>query len=135
MVVKRRHTLLRPLNERDFGLLTGALKSELRKRYRTEEYNLIRRSWATPTPGGESLREVHARVAAYFRQVILPGLAIGRDSIVVGHTNSLRALVIEVEQIPPTRVDSVEGPTHEIWIYRYDQQVRRFDGDTTIIVP
>jgi len=122
------------LNERDFGRLTGELKSDLRKRFSAVEFNRIRRSWATPTPGGESLQQIHARVGAYFRRVIIPELIAGCDIVVVGHTNSLRALVVELENVPPTRAASVEWPAREILTYNYDGQAFRLAERIAIVV-
>lgn len=108
------------LNERDFGDLTGQLKSTLEQRYGAKAFWRIRRSWDIPTPGGESLRQIHARVAPYFRTEILPNLRVGHNTIVVGHSNSLRALVVEIERISPKLVERVEFPTGEVRVYRYD---------------
>jgi 2,3-bisphosphoglycerate-dependent phosphoglycerate mutase len=60
------------LNERDYGQLAGLNKDEARQRWGDEKVRVWRRSYATAPPGGESLRDVVARVAPYYLRSILP---------------------------------------------------------------
>jgi broad specificity phosphatase PhoE len=73
------------LMEIDYGAYQDVLKAErklkLKRKHRTE-----------PMPGGESLRDVHDRVAAVLAEVVAD-LRAGRGVAVVAHFWSLRMLV------------------------------------------
>ena len=67
------------LNERDYGDLTGKNKWEVKAEIGEEAFNGIRRGWDYPVPGGETLKDVYARVVPYFEQEILPKLQAGEN--------------------------------------------------------
>ena len=60
------------LNERDYGELTGLNKDEARENFGIEQVQVWRRSYDTPPPGGESLKDTYNRVIPYFESEILP---------------------------------------------------------------
>ena len=49
------------LNERDYGDLNGLNKDDARKKWGEEQVHIWRRSYDTPPPGGESLKDTVAR--------------------------------------------------------------------------
>lgn len=112
------------LNERDYGDLTGKNKWKIRDEFGEEQFLNWRRSWDYPVPGGETLKDVHARVLPYFQQAIVPELRAGRNVIVVAHGNSLRALVKHLESISDEVIPSVELGTAEVWMYDVDGEGR-----------
>jgi len=108
------------LNERDYGDLTGKNKWEVRDQYGEEQFLKWRRSWDYDVPGGESLKDVYARVVPYFEATILPRLKRGENVLVVAHGNSLRALVKHLESLSEDEVVSLEIGTAEVYLYDVD---------------
>lgn len=108
------------LNERDYGDLTGKNKWQVRDEYGEEQWLKWRRSWDYPVPGGETLKDVHARVVPYFQKAIVPELRAGRNVIVVAHGNSLRALLKHLEHISDEVIPTVELGTAEVYLYEVD---------------
>ena len=58
------------LNERDYGELTGLNKDEARENFGVDQVQIWRRSYDTPPPGGESLKDTYNRVIPYFESEI-----------------------------------------------------------------
>jgi 2,3-bisphosphoglycerate-dependent phosphoglycerate mutase len=108
------------LNERDYGDLTAKNKWDVQKEYGDEQFQKWRRSWDYPVPGGETLKDVHARVAPYYDQHILPDLKAGKNVIVAAHGNSLRALVKHLENVPDDQIPLLEIGTGEVYVYDVD---------------
>ena len=108
------------LNERDYGDLTAKNKWDIQKQYGDEQFLKWRRSWDYPVPGGETLKDVYARVAPYYDAHILPDLKAGKNVIVAAHGNSLRALVKHLENIPDDEIASLEIGTGEVYLYEVD---------------
>jgi 2,3-bisphosphoglycerate-dependent phosphoglycerate mutase len=113
------------LNERDYGELTGKNKWSVRDEYGEEKFNLWRRSWDYPVPGGETLKDVHLRVVPYYKQKILADLKAGKNVIVSAHGNSLRALVKHLENIADDIIPSLEIGTGEVYVYEIDEKTGR----------
>lgn len=105
------------LNERSYGDLTGLNKWEAKERMGEAEFNKIRRAWDHPVPGGETLKDVHARSVPYFEEHILKDLKEGKNVIVSAHGNSLRSLVKHLEQVADDKVHEVEIGTGEVLVY------------------
>jgi 2,3-bisphosphoglycerate-dependent phosphoglycerate mutase len=108
------------VNERDYGDLTAKNKWDVQKEYGDEQFLKWRRSWDYPVPNGETLKDVHDRVAPYYDSVILPQLKAGKNVIVAAHGNSLRALVKHLENIPENEIPSLEIGTGEVYLYTVD---------------
>ena len=60
------------LNERDYGDLVGLNKTETADKFGKEQVQIWRRSYETPPPNGESLKDVVNRVSPYFTKIIKP---------------------------------------------------------------
>lgn len=105
------------LNERDYGILTGRNKWEIKKKYGEEKFQHIRRGWNYSIPQGETLRDVYNRVVPYYKLEILPKLKTGKNIIIVAHGNSLRALVKYLENISDKDVENLEIATGEAYVY------------------
>lgn len=108
------------LNERDYGILTGKNKLEIKKKYGKEKFLQIRRGWNVPIPRGETLKDVYNRVVPYYQNEILPKLKLGKNVLIVAHGNSLRALVKFLENISDVDISNLELATGEIYIYSID---------------
>jgi 2,3-bisphosphoglycerate-dependent phosphoglycerate mutase len=112
------------LNERDYGDLTGMNKAEIAERYGAERTLAWRRSWVSEPPNGESLRDTAARVLPYYLREILPSVLDARSVLVVAHGNSLRALMMVLEGVPPSAAETVEIGTGAIRSYMFESNSR-----------
>ena len=99
------------LNERDYGDLSGLNKDEAREKWGDEQVHIWRRSFDTPPPGGESLKSTAERVLPYFKKEILPQLLEGKNILIAAHGNSLRSLVMELDQLTKEQVVKLEIAT------------------------
>ena len=105
------------LNERDYGDLSGLNKDDARKKWGEEQVHQWRRSYDVPPPGGESLKDTAARVLPYYDAVIEPEAKAGKTILVAAHGNSLRALVMKLENLSPEQILAREIGTGEPIIY------------------
>ncbi len=92
------------LNERHYGELQGLNKAETAKKFGAEQVHIWRRSYDIAPPGGESLKDTAARTLPYFEDTIMPHVAAGRDVLVVAHGNSLRSIVMHLDQLTTEEV-------------------------------
>lgn len=106
------------LNERDYGDLNGMNKDDARKKWGEEQVHIWRRSYDTPPPGGESLKDTVARTLPYYVQNILPGVLRGERTLVAAHGNSLRALIMVLEKHTPESILKRELATGVPIIYK-----------------
>ncbi|CTQ54617.1 2,3-bisphosphoglycerate-dependent phosphoglycerate mutase [Roseibium album] len=109
------------LNERDYGDLTGMNKDEARQQFGEEQVHIWRRSFDVPPPGGESLKMTAERVLPYYQTDILPKVLSGKRTIVAAHGNSLRSLIMELENLSPEEILKRELGTGTPIIYRLDE--------------
>ena len=109
------------LNERDYGDLVGLNKDDARKKWGEEQVHIWRRSYDVPPPGGESLKDTAARAVPYFREHILPKVIAGEDVIVSAHGNSLRAIIMWLDELTPEEVVKLELGTGVPIVYRFDE--------------
>jgi 2,3-bisphosphoglycerate-dependent phosphoglycerate mutase len=129
------------LNERHYGALTGLSKEDAARTFGAEQVRRWRRSFdAVPplldveanrrllgdmyndlpsgtAPRGESLAQVVARVGAWWREKLIPELHAGKRTVVVGHGNSLRALVKLIEDVSDDDIASLEVENGRALIY------------------
>lgn len=117
------------INERDYGDLTGKNKWEVQKEIGEEAFNGIRRGWDYPVPGGETLKDVHARALPFYQKEIVPQVLAGKNVLLVAHGNSLRALMKYIENIPEENIANVEMPLGTVIVYHIDQEGRTIDKE------
>lgn len=110
------------LNERDYGDLTGMNKDQAREEFGEEQVHIWRRSFDVPPPGGESLKMTAERVLPYYKEEILPKVLAGTRTIVAAHGNSLRSLIMELENLSPEQILKRELGTGTPIIYRLDEE-------------
>ena len=108
------------LNERDYGDLAGLNKDAARKKWGNEQVHMWRRSYETPPPGGESLKNTAERVLPYFEEIIYPELRNQKNILVSAHGNSLRALIMYLEKISGDEIVKLEIATGQPIIYKFD---------------
>ena len=99
------------LNERDYGDLVGLNKAETADKFGKEQVHIWRRSYDTPPPNGESLKDVVDRVSPYFTETIQPHILNKENVLIAAHGNSLRAIMIKVGMYKPEEISSIELPT------------------------
>ncbi len=99
------------LNERMYGDLQGLNKDETRHKFGAEQVHIWRRSYDIAPPNGESLKDTAARVMPYWNEKIVPELTNGRSILIAAHGNSLRALVMHLENLSKDEILQTEIPT------------------------
>ncbi|MGE5154803.1 MAG: 2,3-bisphosphoglycerate-dependent phosphoglycerate mutase [Bdellovibrio bacteriovorus] len=132
------------LNERHYGQLQGMTRPEILARWGEER---ARRWWRgyfdrppeldaddprhprfSPLyrhldpallPAAESLRDCQVRTLPYWQEVLAPRIADGRRLLVVSHGNTLRGLVMHLDQITPEAMERVEIPSGVPLVYRF----------------
>ena len=108
------------LNERNYGDLQGLNKAETAEKYGAGQVNLWRRSFDVAPPGGESLKQTQERVLPYYYAHIEPLLQQGKNVLIVAHGNSLRALMMHLENISPEAIAHIELLTGVPRVYDFD---------------
>jgi 2,3-bisphosphoglycerate-dependent phosphoglycerate mutase len=135
------------LNERHYGKLQGANKSEAVAKFGEEQVLQWRRSYDIPPPPvdldspdfpkadpryaavpaselprGESLKDVLGRVMPYWTSTILPELKAGKRVIIAAHGNSLRALLKHLEGVSDSEIVGINIPTGVPRAYKLNAQ-------------
>ncbi|GAA4607395.1 2,3-bisphosphoglycerate-dependent phosphoglycerate mutase [Actinoplanes octamycinicus] len=141
------------LNERHYGALTGRDKRAVAAEVDAATFRAWRRSYATGPPPisepaaaamyadpryaglsatvlprAESLADVRARTVPYWSEVLRPLLLAGGTPLVVGHGNSLRALVMHLEGLSVAAVEQLDIPTAVPMLYHLDPRGRAVTG-------
>ena len=124
---ERRHSLA--INERDYGVYTGMLKEQVKEEIGEEAYLALRRGWDRPIEKGESLKDVYARVLPFYQEEIVPQLQAGKNVLIVGHGNSLRAMVKYIEDISNDDISSFEFGHNCAIVYDVDEHGRQATKD------
>ena len=109
------------LNERDYGDLVGLNKQETADKFGKDQVHIWRRSYDTPPPNGESLKDVVERVSPYFKENIKPLIDKGENVLIAAHGNSLRAMMIELGMYKPEEISNIELPTGSPLCINLDQ--------------
>jgi 2,3-bisphosphoglycerate-dependent phosphoglycerate mutase len=133
------------LNERHYGALQGLDKQATTQRHGAEQTHRWRRSFDEPPPpvdpsssehpandpryrllapdvlpAKECLADVVERVLPYWYDVIVPQLRADLDVLVVAHGNSLRALLMHLEDVSRDEIAEVNIPTGAPRRYTFD---------------
>lgn len=109
------------LNERMYGELQGLNKIETAKKFGEEQVKIWRRSFDVAPPNGESLKMTAERTLPYFKKEIIPFLEEGKNVFISAHGNSLRSIVMHLDNLSGDEVIKLEIPTGEPLIYTYDK--------------
>lgn len=108
------------LNERHYGDLQGLDKAETAKKFGDEQVHIWRRSYDIAPPGGESLKDTAARTLPYFEANILPAVKAGKSILIAAHGNSLRSLVMSLDQLTKEQVLELNLGTGVPIVYELD---------------
>jgi len=115
------------LAERYYGDLQGLNKQKTREKYGAEQVQLWRRSYDINPPNGESLKDTSERTIPYFKRYILKDLKEGKDVLVSAHGNSLRSIVMYVENVSKEEIPTLEIPTGVPIVYTFDEKMNLID--------
>jgi 2,3-bisphosphoglycerate-dependent phosphoglycerate mutase len=118
------------LNERHYGALQGLNKAETAKKYGDKQVKLWRRSYDVAPPKdvtelnplgmSESLKDTAARTLPYFESKIIPEIMAGKEILVSAHGNSLRSIVMKLDNLTREQVIELNIPTGVPLLYVYD---------------
>jgi 2,3-bisphosphoglycerate-dependent phosphoglycerate mutase len=122
------------LNERHYGALQGLNKAETAKKYGDAQVHIWRRSYDVPPPSDktelnpegmtESLKDTAARTLPFFNTQILPLVQKGQNILVAAHGNSLRSIVMELDNLTKEQVLELNIATGTPLIYEIDSTGR-----------
>jgi 2,3-bisphosphoglycerate-dependent phosphoglycerate mutase len=132
------------LNERHYGAMEGIDKTAFAVEHSEDKLHRLRRGYrdrpaplapddprylrhrnAYPNldpallPATESLSDTHARLLPYWNDTIAPAMARGERVLVVSHGNTLRALLMHLEEMTEREVEQFEIPTGQPLIVEF----------------
>ena len=108
------------LNERHYGDLQGLNKAETAVKFGDAQVKIWRRSYDISPPNGESLKDTAARVISYWQKKIFPFVLKSQNILIVAHGNSLRALVMHLDNLSRDAVLELNIPTGVPLLYEFD---------------
>ena len=118
------------LNERHYGALQGLNKAETAKIYGDAQVHIWRRSYDVPPPSDvtelnpdgftESLKDTAARTIPYYQQKIEHLVKEGKNVWIVAHGNSLRSLVMYLDNLTKEQVLELNIPTGNPLVYEFE---------------
>ena len=136
-------------NERHYGALQGLDKPQTAAQHGEAQTKLWRRSFDVPPPAvdasspehpandpryrfidrtslpaTECLKDVVARVVPHFESTVMPQLRAGMNVLVAAHGNSLRALVMSLENISPDDIAELNIPTGVPRLYSFSDDMK-----------
>lgn len=137
------------LNERHYGALQGLNKAETAAKHSEEQVKIWRRSYDIPPepleksdprypghdrryadlseaelPLTECLKDTVARMLPYWHEVIAPVVKSGKRVLIVAHGNSLRALVMYLDNISEKDIVELNIPTGIPLVYELDENLK-----------
>jgi 2,3-bisphosphoglycerate-dependent phosphoglycerate mutase len=103
------------LRERDYGDLTGLNKDEIALK-NPKEWPLWHRSYDTPPPGGESIKDVEVRVMDFLKEMIRN---VRQNDIIFicASGNSIRPMRKHFEKMTNIQMASYENEREKIYSY------------------
>jgi 2,3-bisphosphoglycerate-dependent phosphoglycerate mutase len=142
------------LNERHYGALQGLNKAETTAAHGEAQVKIWRRSYDIPPPPlspddprhpsrdprykglsaadlplTESLKETVARFLPYWHDTIAPAVRAGQRVVIAAHGNSLRALVMYLDNIDEQTIVELNIPTGIPLVYELDDDLRPLRHD------
>jgi 2,3-bisphosphoglycerate-dependent phosphoglycerate mutase len=137
------------LNERMYGALQGLDKAETAAKHGEAQVKIWRRSYDVPPPplspddrmhprhdaryrglapdalpATECLKDVVVRMLPYWHDAIVPDLRVGKQTMIVAHGNSIRALVKHLDQVPDDEIVELNIPTGIPLVYELDRDLK-----------
>lgn len=105
------------LNERMYGDLQGFNKQKTAEKYGKDQVHKWRRSYDVRPPNGESLEMCLRRAVSFFKEQIEPLLLTGKHVMVVAHANSLRSMIMYLDELTSEEVINLELSTGVPMLY------------------
>ncbi len=121
--------LSQSLDERYYGSLQGLNKRQMEERVGEETVRQWRRSFFCRPPGGESLADTAARTIPFLEGRIMSHLRAGDNTLVSAHGNSLRSIVMTLDNLGEQEVAGLELATAVSMVYEIDMQGRILSKD------
>jgi len=137
------------LNERHYGWLQGLNKAETAAKYGDDQVHIWRRSYDIPPPELEAddprnprnerrydhlsdevlprtecLKDTVDRMLPYWHETIAPIVKSGKRVLVAAHGNSLRALVMYLDNISEEDIPGLNIPTGIPLVYELDDDLK-----------
>ncbi len=137
------------LNERHYGALQGLNKAETAAKFGEDQVKIWRRSYDIPPPPlspederypghdpryrnltsaqlplTECLKDTVARFLPLWHETIAPEIRGGRKVLIAAHGNSLRALVMFLDNIPEKEIVELNIPTGMPLVYELDDNLK-----------
>lgn len=112
------------LNERNYGSLQGLNKAEIIDKYGFKQVEIWRRSYNIRPPEGESLEDTYNRTIPFYKLEIESKLKSNKTILIVVHGNSLRALVMYLENISQEEICNLNIPTGIPKRYVFDENLK-----------
>jgi 2,3-bisphosphoglycerate-dependent phosphoglycerate mutase len=137
------------LNERHYGALQGLNKAETAAKHGDAQVKIWRRSYDIPPPPlaagdprgpaqdpryaqlapadlplTESLKDTVSRFMPYWHDTIAPAIRSGTRVLIAAHGNSLRALVMYLDNIPEADIVELNIPTGVPLVYELDEDLK-----------
>jgi 2,3-bisphosphoglycerate-dependent phosphoglycerate mutase len=134
------------LNERHYGGLQGLNKAETAEKHGEAQVKIWRRSFDTPPPlvdkndpnfpghdprykdvpenelpRGEALKDTAARFMPLWSQKISKDILEGKKLLIAAHGNSIRSLVMLLEELSPDEIMEVNIPTGIPFMYTLEK--------------
>ncbi|WP_310558445.1 2,3-bisphosphoglycerate-dependent phosphoglycerate mutase [Flavobacterium sp.] len=112
------------LNERNYGSLQGLNKAETIAKCGFKQVEIWRRSYNIRPPEGESLEDTYNRTISFYKLEIESKLKSNKTILIVAHGNSLRALVMYLENISQEEICNLNIPTGVPKKYIFDENLK-----------
>lgn len=112
------------LNERNYGNLQGLNKAETINKFGAKQVEIWRRSYTVRPPKGESLEDTFNRTIPFYKLEIESKLKLNTTILIVAHGNSLRALVMYLENISQEEISNLNIPTGVPKEYIFDENLK-----------
>jgi 2,3-bisphosphoglycerate-dependent phosphoglycerate mutase len=137
------------LNERHYGSLQGLNKAETAAKYGEQQVKIWRRSYDIPPPplektddrfpgkdrryvslkpaelpATECLKDTVARFLPMWHETIAPTIKSGKRVLIAAHGNSLRALVMYLDNISEAEIVELNIPTGIPLVYELDDNLK-----------
>ncbi len=104
--------------------MQGLNKEETIAKFGQKQVDIWRRSYAVRPSEGESLEDTFNRTVPFYKHEVEPQLKLQKNILIVAHGNSLRALVMYLENISVQEISNLNIPTGIPRHYSFDENLK-----------
>ncbi len=108
------------LNERYYGELQGFAKVKIADLFGVEKVLSWRKGYTARPPKGESLCDTSRRTLPFFNRKVMKQLKAGKNVLISAHANSLRSIIMHIDNLDEAQVVGLEIETANPVIYDFD---------------